>query len=421
MTMSLIGKNIEREDELMKKLVEIYNEIEILELSSKPDSTQTQLLMQSAIPLLSQLKIVNSAIPELIRNLQFYKDLSGKENLKPGIINVQYNDGFKKEMNLAIKKSDEKKFLENLSLQDSLSKKIKGEMNSNELSFTRFFLSQSNKFFGKLAYRFSSKNYFESIKIDLRKSTSPFLLNTYLSMMFFSTALVFIFGLILGLSLMFFGLTFSLALIFIIFLPLTCFLLFFIYPSSKRKSLDKGINQELPFVTIYMSAIATSGIEPSKIFSILVSSHDYPFIQREVKKLNNLINFYGYDLVSALKTMSKTSPSERLAQLFDGLATTITSGGELTEFLNKHSETLLFDYRLERERYTKVAETFMNIYISVVIAAPMIMMMLFILMSLTQMGGMNLGPSGIGFLTTLVITLLNIGFLVILNMKQPKF
>jgi flagellar protein FlaJ len=115
------------------------------------------------------------------------------------------------------------------------------------------------------------------------------------------------------------------------------------------------------------------------------------------------------------------SPSDRLSQLFDGISTTITSGGELTTFLDKHSESLLFDYRLEREKYTHVAETFMNIYISVVIAAPMIMLMLFILMSLTSLGVGFLGPAAIGVLTVLVIVLLNIGFIVFLNMKQPKF
>lgn len=195
----------------------------------------------------------------------------------------------------------------------------------------------------------------------------------------------------------------------------------FFYPSSQRKSLEKEINQELPFMIIYMSAIATSGIEPSKIFQIIAMSSDYPYNRREIRKLTNYINFYGYDLVTALKNSARTCPSERLGQLFEGLATTITSGGELSEFLNKHSETLLFDYRLEREKYTQIAETFMNIYISVVIAAPMIMMMLFILMSLTSIGSGLFSPATIGLLTVLIISLLNVGFLIFLNMKQPKF
>jgi flagellar protein FlaJ len=197
--------------------------------------------------------------------------------------------------------------------------------------------------------------------------------------------------------------------------------LFYFYPSSKRKSLEKDINQELPFMTIYIAAIATSGIEPSKIFEILVSSKEYPAIQREIKKLNNYINFYGYDLVSALRAVSKNNPSELFSQLLDGLATTVTSGGSLIDYLNKHSESLLFDYRLEREKYTRIAETFMNIYISIVIAAPMIMVMLFVLMSLTGFGSGYLSPFNIGAVTILVISALNLVFLLILNIKQPKF
>ena len=119
--------------------------------------------------------------------------------------------------------------------------------------------------------------------------------------------------------------------------------------------------------------------------------------------------------------MAKNCPSERLGQLFEGFSTAITSGGSLTEFLNKHSETLLFDYRLEREKYTRVTETLMNIYISVVIAAPMIMLVLFILMGLTSLGGGALSTGAVAGIVVMIIALLNVFFLLFLNAKQPKF
>ena len=135
----------------------------------------------------------------------------------------------------------------------------------------------------------------------------------------------------------------------------------------------------------------------------------------------NYINFYGYDLVSALRLASKHSPSERLGMLFNGLATTIRSGGELTEFLKKHADSLLFDYRLEREKYTKIAETFMDIYISILIAAPMILMILFILLSLTGYGSGFMTPALLSIAIISIISVLNVGFLLFLNVKQPKF
>jgi len=116
-----------------------------------------------------------------------------------------------------------------------------------------------------------------------------------------------------------------------------------------------------------------------------------------------------------------SSPSSKLRELLDGLATTITSGGDMHDFLDKHAETLLFDFRLEREKYTKTSETLMDIYISIVIAAPMIMLMLFVIMGSTGMYFLGLTTEVMSFLIILSIVILNIGFLLFLRMKQPVF
>ncbi len=414
MSLELLKQNVLRENQLTRDLIVINNSEN----------------SEYALPLLEQIKILNNALPDLVNNIPFYKFLGNQKiNVSSELLSVSYQDPLtKKNMNFAIRKKEHNSFLEHLSAHNSLllgkkaaSNVLSPDPSENKIPQLGGYIRASNKMFKKLSDSMIEKGSFDSLKLDLRKITSPFIINSYVSMLFFSTFLAFIFGIFLGVGLFFAGLGILGLVLTPLIVPLITFLLFYKYPSSQRKTLEKQINQELPFVTIYMSAIATSGIEPSKIFDILVTSKDYPSIQREIKKLTNYINFYGYDITSALKMSSKGCPSERLAQLFEGISTTISSGGALQEFLNKHSETLLFDYRLEREKYTHVAETFMNIYISVVIAAPMIMMMLFILMSLTGFATGFLSPTNIGFLTILVISMLNIGFIVFLNMKQPKF
>jgi flagellar protein FlaJ len=171
---------------------------------------------------------------------------------------------------------------------------------------------------------------------------------------------------------------------------------------------------------MHMSAIAGSGIEPSQIFKIIALGNEYPYTKQEIKKILNQINVYGYDLVNALKNSASTTSSPKMAELFNGLATTISSGGSLTDFLDKRTETLLFDYRLEKERSTKLAETFMDIYISVVIAAPMIMMLLLVLISVSHIS-IGLGILEITLLIISIISLINILFLVILKVKQPGY
>jgi len=132
------------------------------------------------------------------------------------------------------------------------------------------------------------------------------------------------------------------------------------------------------------------------------------------------VNVYGYDVTTALRTCAEKTSSKNLKELFNGLANSISSGTSLTNFLDKRAESLLFNYKLEREQYTKLAETFMNIYISLVIAAPLVLMLTFFLMSL---GGLGIGISlnMISVLIVLIVVLINIVFLVFLHLKQPTY
>ena len=114
-----------------------------------------------------------------------------------------------------------------------------------------------------------------------------------------------------------------------------------------------------------MATIAGSDIEPTKIFKIIATSDEYKNLGKELKKILVQINVYGYDLVNSLKNISKRTSNEKLAELLEGLATNISSGGSLKNFLEKKSENYLQDYKLERKQYINVAETFMDIYISV--------------------------------------------------------
>jgi hypothetical protein len=203
----------------------------------------------------------------------------------------------------------------------------------------------------------------------------------------------------------------------LIIVPSATALLIYFYPSLEKKSLSDKIDQELPFATIHMAAISGSRIEPTKIFRVVSLTKEYPNLEREFNKLLNEINIYGYDLVTALKDSAINSPSQKLADLFNGLATTITSGGDLYDFFQKRSQTLLFEYRLDREKQTKSAETFMDIYISVVIAAPMILMLLLMMMKISGLG-ISLTTSALTLLVVGGVSVINIFFLVFLQLKQ---
>ena len=266
----------------------------------------------------------------------------------------------------------------------------------------------------------------KTLSIELKKANIPIIANTYVSMMLLSTVLSFFLCLaaLIALLVFYIGTDAALSIIkfswLVLLIPLLTFFAVYFYPSSEKKAAEKRIDEELPFVAIHMSSIAGSGLEPTNIFRIISQSRENPYTSKEIRKLLNMINFYGMDLVSALRDAARISPNRKLSERFNGLATTISTGGSMTEFLDKRAETLLFDFKLEKEKNTRMAETFMDIYISVAVAAPMMLVLLLVLMGISGISTFLTNPAVMAFAIVMAISLLNIIFLLFLHLKQPK-
>lgn len=313
-----------------------------------------------------------------------------------------------------------------------LKKKPKAVVEKKEKKIRRY-MEVSNNMFYKYVESLSKKDMFSTLNRDLLKANMQIIPKTYISMILFTTFLSIIAAIFIFMFFMFFnfgaklpiitmvkggyGIRFIKVFWILVVIPAATFFVMYIYPSLEKKNTETKINQELPFATIHMASISGSMIDPSKIFSIIVSTREYPYVGKEFVKLMNEINVLGHDLITALRHSAFNSPSDKLAELFNGLATTITSGGDLPMFFDKRAQSLLFEYRIEKEKYTKTAETFMDIYISIVIAAPMILMLLLMMMKISGFG-IAIGTSTITFLMVTGVAIVNLVFLTFLHLKQ---
>lgn len=442
-----LKSNIKQMKDIARELYVFYYQLENiskLEVYGRViiDNKEKQLLNETIISLINQLRILNNSILGLVGEIKLYNKLSYAQNLKnSGFSNITYESSEDKKVSLVISEEDKKEFLRNLNISrlsiNQLKSKYSIERNVGDYRKPSQFAKIANYFFRNFSERLASTGYFNSLNNSLRKMSSRFVLATYVSMLLYLILVSFIISVLLLIFLLFFNVSFIFPFIslvkepfftrflevfwIVITIPLLTGIAFYLYPSSEASNVGNRINQELPFITIHMSAIASSGINPTNIFSIIVKSGEYKYTTTEFKKLLNLINFHGIDIVSALRKSAMSSPSSKLSELYNGLAFTIKSGGNIHDFLKEHVETMLFDYRLERERYTRVSETFMDIYISIAIAAPMIFLTLFIIIGSTGLTGglFNLGTNTISLLLIMTIILLNVVFLVILKLKQP--
>jgi len=454
MSIDAFKENIKHIKEIIREMYVFSNQlasINKLESQSRVpiDSKEKKLLINVVSALAVQLKILNNSIPSLLKNIYFLKELPSttkiekKPKKEDKLVQLKYKPREDQaKIAVTVTDKDREEFLENLSKSNlsifQLKKKYAVDRPVQAFSRPNTYAKLSNRLFRGISTRLLLDKKLEKLNKNLRKMNSPFVVGTYFSMILFTVLITFIVSLFLFVLLLFYHLSFDYTqmftsveeslliripqVIWIIFvLPAFMGLLMWYFPYTEAQSIGKKIDRELPFVTIHMSAIATAGVEPTNIFRIILKNKEYKYANQEFRKLMNLINFQGYDLVRALKKTAVSSSSVKLRELLGGLATTITSGGDMHTYLDKHSEELLFDYKLEREKYTKTAETFMDIYISVVIAAPMIMLMLFVIMGSTAISIGGLSAKVMGVLIIILVAGLNLGFLVLLKLKQPAF
>src|SRR3989344_443254 len=318
------------------------------------------------------------------------------------------------------------KYIAELEIDENILNRLKGKKivaeEAKEIGFrkARGYLRYANKFFLRSASRLIKKGYFSSLPTDIRRSNLDMLFESYVAMMLFSSVISFFLGIVIAMFLIFSGLSGILTAILVpMILPIVVFIALYYYPGAERNSIEKRINEELPFAVIHMNSVSGSGITPNEIFKIIALSREYPFLRKEIRKVLNQTNIYGYDLVSALNNVAKNTSSQSLSELFTGISTTISSGGSLSSFFEKRAESLLNNYRLEKQKAIKVAETSMDIYISVVIAAPMILMLMFVMISVS---GIQIGftPYQLTFITIGGVALINVLFLGYLQTRRAR-
>lgn len=429
-----LTKNINSEIEILREISAYNKRMEYA------DELERRLLLNAIDSLKESMKLINGTIPHLLSEVSIAKKLPVQENKTPKLETIAVKRT-NNEIKVTLQAKDKARFLKELSISEEFIKKLKKKDRNykdklEEYKAARGYLKLSNKFFLETSNNLIKKGKFKPLSIEIKKANLDILFETYISMILFTTFISFILSIFLVIFLLFFKISLGTTAItmvtegyllrfmklfwLVVFIPIGTFFLLYTYPSTEKKSISKRIDQELPFAVIHMSAISGSGIQPSEIFRIIGTSREYPFLKKEIRKVLNQINLYGYDLVTALNNVSKATPSVKLAELFGGLSTTISSGGELSVFFEKRAETLLLAYRLEREKYIKLAEAFMDIYISVVIAAPMILMLLFVMISVSGIG-IPFSQTEITLLIIFLISIINVLFLAFLHVKQPVY
>ncbi len=335
------------------------------------------------------------------------------------------------EKRMQVSKAEQKKLLLQVNAAPETIKRIREgttTIKPSEIEYTVYktplYGKIANTFFKPLANSIvkNNKTFFRNLYNTLRASDMKILTQTYISMIFFSTLMIFFLALLGSLFLFYFlHVPLFFCIFLAIFVAIVTFALLYLYPALVVNKRKRMIKNDLPFAIIHMAAVAGSGAQPIAIFKLLLSSSEYPGLESEIKKIVNYVNLFGYDLSTALKTVASTTPSQKFKDLLNGIVATIESGGSLKSYLSDVAKDTMATYRLDRKRYVESLATYSDIYTGILIAAPLLFI---VTLAIINIIGGNIGGTDVGsiaiFGTYLVIPLMNMFFIVFLNIVQPE-
>jgi flagellar protein FlaJ len=197
---------------------------------------------------------------------------------------------------------------------------------------------------------------------------------------------------------------------------------FYLYPIIKADSVKRNLDDGLPFTTGYLSILAGAGVTPAQMFRSLAKIDASLSICREAKNIVRDVELFGVDIISALDSASKRTPSEKFKELLEGFIATMHSGGELGKYLSERSAQYMRLKKIALRRLGDTLGVLAEFYVVLLVAGPLIMVVMLAVMAMLG-GGMPglLNPRLLlNLLTYLGIPLGSIVFLIMLDMVSPK-
>ena len=231
------------------------------------------------------------------------------------------------------------------------------------------------KYFGGIVKPYLK--HFDPLKEELVKADMHVSLHEYVSNMALVSFMILLVGwptlsLLLGLA---FGyakvssvaLAFTLSFTVSLMLSVAALAGMYYYPSISAGSRKRKIENSLPFGTMYMATIASSGATPSKMFKIISDFSEFGELSREVSRIYTDTEIFGMDIKTALQKAAERTPSEKFKDLLWGLSTIITTGGNMSEYLREKSKSYMADFRRSIKDYSEQMSLYIEMYITLII------------------------------------------------------
>ncbi|PSP27345.1 type II secretion system protein [Halobacteriales archaeon QH_2_65_14] len=181
----------------------------------------------------------------------------------------------------------------------------------------------------------------------------------------------------------------------------------------RRRSIDEGLAR----TTAFMYALSRGGMEFPKILRTLTDCREvYGETANELSVAVREMDLFGRDVITAMRRMSRRTPSEDFKTFAENLTSVLQSGSDLPVFLNEQYKRFR---QKEEERQNEVLDLLATIaegYVTVLVAGVLFLITILLVFGLTTTDTLWI----LQLMIYLMMPLANAGFAVFLQQKLDE-
>ena len=250
---------------------------------------------------------------------------------------------------------------------------------------------------GKRIERFLPE--FEELHTNLRRAGIAITFKAYVAFMFMISIIAFVAALVLSLVMipLITGMNFLSVNVFLLGFMLAgssavvTLLLTYSYPGMKAGNRKIPIENNLPYISSFLTLLSSSNVPPSAIFSSVARIETLKEVKQEFSNIIRNVEVFGEDLMTAITTTARYTPNDKLRELLIGYVATIRTGGNPTDYLKVQAEAITKERLGKLDLMLESLSAIAEIYVMVLVAMPLLFVVLFA--TLGMIGGAEMNAS----------------------------
>ena len=195
------------------------------------------------------------------------------------------------------------------------------------------------------------------------------------------------------------------------------YLIFILYPGIQAGERRRNIDATLPYAINYVTAMSSAGITPDEVFRLLGKSTIYGESAVEARYITRETDFFGKDLLEALRSVSLATPSERMREFLQGAVASISSGSNLTEYFRTKAHQYTLENNQQQKTFLETLGLIAESYVTAMVAG---MLFLIILQSVMTILSGDSDPLFLCIIIYMIVPFGSMMFVILISSMTPE-